>query len=112
MRHLEEIKRRFLKNDLSVRLGCIASNLARLESFSKMPNNQRVVNDLIEESKFFIEWTTPEVNLDIQVELVNTQIQLALWNYFKDQKQISKDAGKLSKKILKLSGLIEQKCGF
>lgn len=109
MQNSEEIKKRFLKSNLSIRLGCIASNLARIESFSKMPNNQKVINDLIKESKFFIEWTTPEVNLDIQVELVNTQIQLALWNYLKNQKQISKDAGRLSEKILKLSGLIEQK---
>jgi hypothetical protein len=110
MQNSEEIKKRFLKSNFSMRLGCIASNLARLESFSKMPNNQKVINDLIEESKFFIEWTTPELNLDIQVELVNTQIQLALWNYLKNQKQISKDAGKLAEKILKLAQLsIEQK---
>lgn len=108
MQNSEEIKKRFLKSNLFTRLGCIASNLGRIESFSKMPNNQKVINDLIEESKFFIEWTTPELNLDIQVELVNTQLKLALWNYLRNQKQISKDAGRLSEKILKLSGLIEQ----
>jgi len=107
MLNLEVIKKRFLKDDLPKRMGGIASNLARLKSFSQMPNNKKAISDLIEESKFFIEWTAPEVNLDIQVELVNTQIQLALWDYLKDKKQISKDAGKLSEKLLKLSGLIK-----
>jgi len=109
MQNLEQIKKRFLNSNLSVRLGCIASNLARIESFSKMPNNQKVINDLIEECKFFIEWITPQVDLDVQVELVNTQVQLALWNYLKNQKQISTEAGRLSEKILKLSGLIEKR---
>jgi hypothetical protein len=49
MQNLEEIKKRFLKNNLSMRLGCIASNLARLESFSKMPNNKKAIEDLIED---------------------------------------------------------------
>jgi hypothetical protein len=106
MQNLEEIKRRFLKNNLSLRLGCIASNLARLESFSKMPNNQRAINDLIDESKFFIEWATPEASQNIQTELINTQIQLALWNYARNKKQISKYAGRLAQRILKLSGLL------
>lgn len=106
MPRLEVIKKRFLKNNFSVRLGCIASNLARLESFSKLPDNKKVINDLIEESKFFIEWLVPHARQDIQIELVNMQLKLALWNYPKDYKQISKEAHKLSKKILGLSGLL------
>jgi len=107
MQNLEEIKKRFMKNDLAVQLGCIASNLARVESFSKLPNNRRVIEDLIEESKFFIEWVTPEVNAKIQPELVEAQIKLALWQQLRNRKEVSKDAGKLASKILKLSGLLK-----
>ncbi len=104
MGNLEEIKKRFLENNLSVRLGCIASDLARISSFIKMRNNQRVVNDLIEQSKFFIEWTAPKVSLDIQEQLVNLQIKLALLKGSKET-EIAKLADNWSGKILKLSGL-------
>lgn len=106
MQNLREIEKHFLKNNLAVRLGCIASDLARINSFSQMPNNQKAIRDLIEESKFFIEWTTPEASLKIQAELVNLQIQLALWSYFKKEKVI-KLSDKWSKRILKLSGLLK-----
>jgi hypothetical protein len=109
MQNLEEIKSRFLRNNLSVRLGCIASDLARLKSFSQLPNNQKVIKDLIEESKFFIEWTAPKAGLDIQQELINLQIQLALLNYSLKRKKIMILADKWSKKLLKLSGLIKIK---
>lgn len=108
MGNLEQIKRRFLKNNLSVRLGCIASDLARLKSFSQMPNNQKAIRDLIEESKFFIEWTAPKTSLEIQEELVNLQIQLALLNYSLRRKEITKITDKWSKRILELSGLLKR----
>jgi hypothetical protein len=107
MQNLKEIKVRFLKNNLSMRLGCIASDLARLKSFSQMPNNQKAIRDLIEESKFFIEWTVPKVSLDVQEELVNLQIELALCNYSLKRNKIRKFADKWAKKILELSGLIK-----
>lgn len=107
MQNLEEIKNRFLKNDLAMRLGCIAADLVRLKSFSEMPNNQKVIKDIIEESKFFIEWTAPNASLDVQEELVNLQIQLALWSYSLQRKTIAKFAEKWSKKILRLSGLLK-----
>lgn len=108
MQNLEEIKKRFLKENLAVRLGGIASNLARLESFSRIPNNKKVIQDLIEESKFFIEWTAPQASLDIQEELVKLQVQLALWGYSRKTKGIVEYADKSAKKILKLSGLLER----
>jgi hypothetical protein len=108
MQNLEEIRKRFLKNNLKTQLGCIASDLARLESFSKMPNNQKVIRDLIEESKFFIEWIAPKVSLGVQEELVKLQIQLALRSYSLKRKEITKSADKWSKKILKLSRLLNK----
>ena len=107
MKNLEKIKRRFLKDNLPTRLGGLACNLARLKSFSQIPGNQKAVRDLIEESKFFIEWTAPMASLDVQEELVNLQIQLALENYLKAKKDTIKFADEWSKKILKLSGLLK-----
>lgn len=107
MQNLKEIKTRFLKNNLAMRLGCIASDLARLKSFSQMPNNQKAISDLIEESKFFIEWTAPNTSLDIQEGLVKLQLELSLLNYSLRRKEITNLADKWSKKILELSGLLK-----
>lgn len=90
-----------------MRLGCIGSDLARLKSFSQMPNNQKVIKDLIEESKFFIEWTAPKASLNVQEKLVNLQIELALLNYSFKREEITKFANEWSKRILKLSGLLK-----
>lgn len=108
MQNLEEIKRRFLKNNLAVRLGCIASDLARLKSFSQMPNNQRAIRDLIEESKFFIEWTAPKTSQDAQEKLVKLQIELALISYSFKREKIASFSDRWTNKILKLSGLLER----
>jgi len=108
MSNLEVIKKRFLKDDLPIRLGGIASNLARLKSFSQMPNNKKVISDLIEESKFFIEWTAPAAPLAIQQELVNIQLKLASYQYSVKQKEIAGSADKWAKRILKLSGLLNK----
>ncbi|MDD2680281.1 MAG: hypothetical protein PHO03_05755 [Candidatus Omnitrophica bacterium] len=108
MSNLEIIKKRFLKEDLTKRLGGIASNLGRLKSFSQVPNNKKAISDLIEESKFFIEWTAPEASLHIQEELVNIQLQLALCGLSKEKEEIVHSADKWAEKILGLSGLIKK----
>ena len=53
-------KERFLRDPIPVRLGGLAANLARVDSFSQNPANQAAVFDLFEESKYFIEWTAAE----------------------------------------------------
>jgi hypothetical protein len=110
MQHLEAIKARFLKDDVPTRLGGIAANLARLKSFSQMPNNKKAVRDLVEESKFFIEWAAPEASLEIQEELVNIQVQLALYSYSTRKKEIVNSAGTWAERVLKLSGLLDRGC--
>ena len=104
--NLEEIKRRFLKDDLPIRLGGIAANLMRIESFSRLPNNKKLIKDLIAESEFFIEWTAPAAALEIQAELANTQIQLALCNY-SGSEEIAKKSARLAQRLLRLSGLLK-----
>ena len=80
MRNLEAIKTRYLQDDLRVRLGGIAANIARIASSSPHPANWEAVQSMLEESKFFIEWTAPEAPLNVQALLVELQIQLALWH--------------------------------
>jgi hypothetical protein len=80
VRNLRAIKNRYLQDDLTVRLGGIAANLARIASCSNYPNEWEAVQSMLEESKFFIEWTAPEASLNVQAYLVELQIQLALWH--------------------------------
>ena len=80
MKNLEAIKKRYLQDNLQVRLGGIAANLARIASFSSDPADWEAVESMLEESKFFIEWTAPEAPLDVKAPLAELQIQLALWN--------------------------------
>jgi hypothetical protein len=80
MRNLEAIKARYLQDDLRVRLGGIAANLARIASASFDFADWEAVQSMLEESEFFIEWTAPEAPLNAQALLVELQIQLALWH--------------------------------
>jgi hypothetical protein len=69
-----------LQDDLKVRLGGIAANLARIASFSSDPADWEAVQSMLEESKFFIEWTAPEAPLNVKAPLAELQVQLALWH--------------------------------
>ena len=49
------LRERYLEDDLPTRLGGLATNLARIQSFSHHSGNQAAVECLLEESKLFIE---------------------------------------------------------
>jgi hypothetical protein len=80
VRNSEQIKERYLQDDLRTRLGGLASNLARIASCSSDPDDWEAVQSMLEESKFFIEWATPEAPLSVQAHLAKLQIDLALWH--------------------------------
>jgi hypothetical protein len=99
---------------LAIRLGGLAANLARIKSFSDHPDHRDVIESLVDESKFFIEWTAPETGIDLQVELVALQLQLACWqrswqDIWADPLQraaVAAQAQTWSEKVLKRSGLL------
>ena len=114
MRDFSAIKERYMQDVLSIRLGGLAANLARVNSFSDHPDHCEAVEYLLEESKFFIEWTVPDSELNVQAELVDLQIQLAVWQHnwtqiWNDPLQrtaVAHQAGEWSKKVLDMSGLL------
>jgi len=109
------IKERYMRDDLPVRLGNLAANLARMGSFITNPTHHQTVNDLFTESKFFIEWTAAETETEVAAELVELQIQLARWqlrlhNILSDATQQAHVAGQLrnwSNRVLHVSGLMQ-----
>jgi hypothetical protein len=108
------IKERYLRDPLPIRLGGLAANLARIQSFSEHPKNRDVVKNILEESKFFIEWTAREAKPEFQAELVTLQRQLSLWHYgwnvlWADETlrhAVAEKAGRWSQRVLEASGLL------
>ncbi len=115
MRDWAAIRERYLRDELPVRLGGLAANLARVISFSRNPINREVVNGLLGESKLFIEWTAGEAEVDVGAQLVELQVQLALWQLdwdriWPDQGQrarVAEECRSWSDRILELSGLLK-----
>lgn len=79
MRNLEALRRRYLQSSPMDRLGGLAANLSRISSFSDHPGHGGVVEALVEESKFLIEWIAADVELETLAKLVDMQRQLAAW---------------------------------
>ena len=77
MKDLNTIRRRYLRDDLTVRLGGLAANLSRIKSFASHDTNREAVESLIDESKYFIGWTAAEAEVSTAAELVELQVQQA-----------------------------------
>lgn len=114
MNNLAERKKRYLQDSLAIRLGGLAANLARVKSFSRNVANEEAVFSLFEESKHFIEWTARDTEIETAVELIELQLQIAIWqrqwqqiwNDEKSRNMIAQNSADWSKKILGTAGLI------
>lgn len=108
------IRERYLRDELSVRLGGLAANLARIKSFSDHPDHSDIVESLLDESKFFIEWTALDAGPELQADLVELQLRLACWQRSwvdiwanpARRAAVAKEAHAWSERLLKISGLV------
>jgi hypothetical protein len=80
MTNAAAIRDRFLRDAPPRRLGSVAANLARIETFAAEPDHSELVRCLAEESAFFIEWAAPDAEPEIQRELLALQRSLVHWN--------------------------------
>jgi hypothetical protein len=111
-----EKKERYMSDPLSIRLGGLAANLARVKSFSKNAANEKAVFDLFEESKNFIEWTAQDAEIGTTVELIELQLQIAVWQHQwqktwedKDNRELlARTSADWSRKLLERSGLLSR----
>jgi hypothetical protein len=114
MKNRNEIQKRYLRDGLPVRLGGIAANLSRVKSFAEHEANREAAASLLEESKFFIEWTAGEAGPSIAEELVQLQLQLSLWQRAweeiwqdpENRREAALASGKWSQRVLEMSGLL------
>lgn len=117
--HLSAIRERYMRDDLPIRLGGLATNLMRIASVADRPENRQVVDRLLEESKFFIEWTVPDAQLDTQAALVELQVRLAWWHYVwhrdsaeqRKRALLTREAHAWAERVLEMSGLLTEKGG-
>ncbi|MDZ7399045.1 MAG: hypothetical protein ONB37_02655 [candidate division KSB1 bacterium] len=115
MKNLNVIRERYLRDKLPIRLGGLAANLSRIKSFAANEANREAVLGLIEESKFFIEWTAAEAEIEKAAELIALQVELARWqrnweNIWSDteqRQQVAEQSRRWSEKVLEISGLFE-----
>jgi len=116
MKDWAAIRERYLSDDLPIRLGGLAANLSRIKSFVSHDANREAVGSLIEESKFFIEWTAMAADIDVAAELVEWQIQLArwarkwstIWDDPELRREVAEQSSTWSKRLLALSGLLSK----
>lgn len=116
MKDWTAIRERYLRDNFPVRLGGLAANLSRIKSFAANDAGRDAVESLIAESKFFIEWTTAEAEINAAAELVELQIQLARWQYnwahiWDDRVQrrnVAEQSAAWSQRVLEMSGLLSR----
>ena len=68
MRDWNSLKERYLRDELPIRLGNLASNLARIKSRCQNVANGEIIESLLQESKLFIEWTAQDAEIEIAAE--------------------------------------------
>ena len=79
MKNKEKLKKRFLRDSPSRRMGGLAATLGRISSSARNSNNPEVVTDLLDEAKHLIEWTAAEAEIETAAELVRMQRLITLW---------------------------------
>lgn len=116
MRDWQSYKERYLHDPLPIRLGGLAANLARINSFSDHDGHFDLVRNMIEDSEYLVEWAAPDATLETQAELVELQIQLAVWHLkwqtiwsdVERRRAVAAHAGTWSERVLELSGLLNE----
>jgi hypothetical protein len=106
-------RERYLRDPLPVRLGGIASNLARVVSCADHSQSQSIISSLLYESKFFIEWTGPTTPVEQAEQLVELQNGLVGWEHRlaqladpATQQALIQFARDWSDRLLTMSGLL------
>jgi hypothetical protein len=115
MKDWSAIQERYLRDTIPIRLGGLAANLRRIRAFTSHDGSREAVAGLIEESKFFIEWTARETEIETAAELVELQVQLARWSFTlfeiwpdpSRRHHVAEQSLAWSERVLALSGLLK-----
>ena len=114
----ESRHQRFIQFPIATRLGHLATNLARISSFVKIPGNNATFG-VLEESRAFIEWCAPDLladRVDDAAQLVDIQRELTRWYWIWNKAQndpvqraqLAEQAQAWSDQVLEMSGLLNE----
>ena len=114
MKDYSKIQARYLRFPVPARLGNLASSLARIADFSTLMDSSGQVFGILNESKYFIEWTAGETEVGTAAQLAELQSQLALWQQNWQQiwddpaqrAQVARESRAWSERVLQMSGLL------
>ncbi len=112
----ERKQMRFLSDPLPVRLAGLAADLARVSSSARRTSGGSSVEEMLEESQYYIEWTAAEAKPEVAAELVDIQRMIVLWRKAWPEAQhspaqrtlLSVQSKKWSDTVLDYSGLLEE----
>ena len=112
MKNLPAIRERFLQENTQMKLGHLASDLARIASLLNMQAGEKALQNVMEETKFFAEWTAPDTDPETQAFLLEirsliTEKELE-WDSLSNDENWRDETAKclrnLSNKLLKKAG--------
>ncbi|WP_375490946.1 hypothetical protein [uncultured Nostoc sp.] len=103
----------FVQDSIPVRLGKLATNLARINQLFSESTHEDVVKSLIRETMYFLEWIAPDIDIDNACELANLGRFLTRWLFNWEQawndtdakNQIIQELGIWSDSVLQMSKL-------
>lgn len=108
---------RYLSQPISLRLGGLAANLARVASIAQT-SVVAAISSLLDESRAFVEWSAPALlpdRVDDAARLVEIQRGLTRWYWTwhraqhdpAQRQQLAEQAQRWSEEILQMSGLVD-----
>ena len=89
-------------DSLPIRLGGLAANLARVQSFCDNPAHMDVVARLLDKSAWFIEWAAPDAPVE-----THSIAWVEIWADPVRRAEVAGLAGDWSQRFLDLSGLVQ-----
>jgi hypothetical protein len=107
MRDLKEMRERYLRDEIPVRMGNMASSLLRLNKWVRNRHNDEAIVDLMREIAWFLEWCG---DLAL-VELAEMQREICRWRRVWPVEQaravLALRALQMSNRVLEISGLVK-----
>ena len=111
MKDWTALRTRYQRDDRTVQLGGLASNLSRLAWFAARQGRNEAL-PVFRESKYFTEWAAPSCSLEEQGMLAELQRQLASrergWGSRVAPSSIAQEAQRWSTRLLESAGLLSQ----
>ncbi len=108
MKDLKKMRERFIRDEGSVRMGNLASNLLRLSKWIHSGQNDEAIINLMRETAWLMEWTGDLAS----AELADMQREICRWRRVWPVEQakhiLALRAVQMSNRILDCSGLLGQ----